>query len=212
MSAGRRWVLATGNRGKLAELRSLLGDAGLDLELVPQTELGIGAAAEDGVTFVENALAKARHAARSCGLPAIADDSGLIVDALGGEPGVRSARYAGGAADDRENVAKLLGALSSVPDGDRGARFYCVLVALESADDPAPVIASGEWQGRIAARPRGSQGFGYDPIFVDPATGQTAAELAPAAKNRVSHRARALAALVAALRARRPASGSPGLG
>lgn len=202
MSAGRRCVLATGNRGKLAELRSLVGDAGLDLELVPQTDLGIGAAREVGVTFVENALAKARHAARASGLPAIADDSGLIVDALGGEPGVRSARYAGDAADDRANVAKLLDALRSVPDGERGARFYCALVALDSADDPAPVIATGEWRGWIAALPRGSQGFGYDPVFVDPTTGQTAAELGPAAKNRVSHRGQALAALVAALRAR----------
>jgi XTP/dITP diphosphohydrolase len=210
--ARRRWVLATGNRGKLAELRSLLGDAGLDLELVSQTELGIGAAAEDGVTFVENALAKARHAARSCGLPAIADDSGLMVDALGGEPGVRSARYAGQAADDRDNITKLLDALRSVPDGERGARFCCVLVALDSADDPAPVIVSGEWQGRIAAEPRGSGGFGYDPLFVDLTTGQTAAELGPAAKNRVSHRGRALAALVAALRARLRASGSQPLG
>jgi len=212
VSAERRWVLATGNRGKLAELRALLADAELDLELVPQAELGIAPAAEEGVTFVENALAKARHAARASGLPAIADDSGLIVDALGGEPGVRSARYAGEAADDRENVAKLLDALRSVPDGERGARFYCVLVALDSADDPAPVIAGGEWQGRIAAQPRGSSGFGYDPIFVDPTTGQTAAELGPAAKNRVSHRGRALAALVAALRARWPASGSKSLG
>ena len=144
--------------------------------------------------------------------PTIADDSGLIVDALGGEPGVRSARYAGETADDRKNVAKLLDALRSVADGERGARFYCVLVALVSADDPAPVIASGEWQGRIAAQPRGSGGFGYDPIFVDPTTGQTAAELGPAAKNRVSHRGRALAALVTALRARWPASGSKSLG
>jgi XTP/dITP diphosphohydrolase len=212
VSGGRRWVLATGNRGKLAELRSLLGDAGLDLEVVPQTDLGIGPAAEDGVTFVENALAKARHAARASGLPAIADDSGLIVDALGGEPGVRSARYAGEAADDRANVAKVLDALRPVPEGERGARFVCVLVALDSADDPAPVIASGEWRGRIAAQPRGSSGFGYDPIFVDPATGQTAAEIGPAAKNRVSHRARALAALAAGLRARRPATGAQALG
>jgi len=199
VSAGRRWVLATGNRGKLAELRSLFRDAGLDLELVPQTDLKIDSAPEEGATFVENALAKARHAARASGLPAIADDSGLCVDALGGDPGVRSARYAGEAADDRANVTKLLDALRSVPDDERRACFYCVLVALGSADDPAPLIASGEWQGRIAARPRGTGGFGYDPVFVDPATGLTAAELSPAAKNLVSHRGQALNALAAGL-------------
>ena len=212
MSAGRRWVLATGNRGKLAELRALLRDAGLDFELVPQTELGIGAAPEEGATFVENALAKARHAALASGLPAIADDSGLCVDALGGEPGVRSARYAGESADDRANVAKLLDALRSVPEAERGARFYCVLVALGSADDPAPVIASGEWRGRIAPRPRGTAGFGYDPVFADPESGLTAAELTPAAKNLVSHRGRALVALAAGLRARWPIDGSKKVG
>jgi XTP/dITP diphosphohydrolase len=206
VSPGRRWVLATGNPGKLAELRALFRDAGLDLELVPQTDLGIEPGPEEGVTFVENALAKARHAARLSGLPAIADDSGLCVDALGGEPGVRSARYAGDAGDDRANVAKLLDALSSVPDVERGARFCCVLVALGSADDPAPLIASGEWRGRIAARPRGTGGFGYDPVFMEPATGLTAAELSPAAKNLVSHRGQALVALAAGLRGRQPAA------
>jgi XTP/dITP diphosphohydrolase len=204
VSAGRRWVLATGNRGKLAELRSLVQEAALDLDLVPQTELGIDAAPEEGATFVENALAKARHAARATGLPAIADDSGLCVDALAGEPGVRSARYAGEAADDRANIARLLDALRSVPDDERGARFYCVLVALGTADDPAPVIASGEWRGRIAARARGAGGFGYDPVFLDPTTGLTAAELSPAAKNLVSHRGRALEALAVGLRGRWP--------
>jgi XTP/dITP diphosphohydrolase len=199
VTAARRWVLATGNPGKLAELSSLFRAAGLDLELVPQTDLGIDPAPEEGATFVENALAKARHAARASGLPAIADDSGLSVDALGGGPGVRSARYAGEAADDRANVARLLDALQSVPDGERGARFYCVLVAIRSADDPAPVIASGEWRGRIAALPRGTGGFGYDPVFVDPTTGSTAAELSPAAKNLVSHRGQALLALAKAL-------------
>jgi XTP/dITP diphosphohydrolase len=203
VSAARRWVLATGNRGKLAELRSLFGAAGLDLELVPQNELGIDAAPEEGVTFVENALAKARHAAHASGLPAIADDSGLCVDALHGEPGVRSARYAGEAADDRANVAKLLDAMRSVPDDRRGARFHCVLVALRSAGDPAPLIASGEWRGRITALPRGTGGFGYDAVFLDPATGLTAAELSPTAKNLASHRGQALVALAAGLRARR---------
>lgn len=208
MSGARRWVLATGNRGKLAEFRALFRAAGLDLELVPQTDLGIGSAPEEGATFVENALAKARHAALASGLPAIADDSGLCVDALGGEPGVRSARYAGDAADDRANVSKLLDALRSVPERERNARFYCVLVALASPDDPAPLIASGEWRGRIATAPRGTGGFGYDPVFVDPATGLSAAELSPAAKNLASHRGRALGALALGLGGRR-AAGDP---
>jgi XTP/dITP diphosphohydrolase len=203
VSAERRWVLATGNAGKLAEFRALFRAADLDLQLVAQTELGIDPAPEEGATFVENALAKARHAARSSGLPAIADDSGLCVDALGGEPGVRSARYAGETADDRANVSKLLEVLSSVPEHERGARFYCVLVALASPDDPAPLIASGEWRGRIGTRPRGTGGFGYDPVFLDPATGLSAAELSATEKNRVSHRAQALSALAAALPGRR---------
>jgi XTP/dITP diphosphohydrolase len=208
VSGARRWVLATGNRGKLAELRDLIRDAGLGLEVVAQTDLGVSPAPEDGLTFVENALAKARHAARATGLPAIADDSGLCVDALGGAPGVRSARFAGDEADDRANVATLLAALQAVPEPARGARFLCVLVALESQDDPSPLIAEGEWRGRIAIAPRGAGGFGYDPVFIDPGSGRTAAELAPAAKNRVSHRGRALLVLVDRLRARRPASGS----
>jgi XTP/dITP diphosphohydrolase len=208
VSGARRWVLATGNRGKLAELRDLIRDAGLGLEVVAQTDLGVSPAPEDGLTFVENALAKARHAARATGLPAIADDSGLCVDALGGAPGVRSARFAGDEADDRANVATLLAALQAVPEPARGARFLCVLVALESPDDPSPLIAEGEWRGRIAIAPRGAGGFGYDPVFIDPGSGRTAAELAPAAKNRVSHRGRALLVLVDRLRARRPASGS----
>jgi XTP/dITP diphosphohydrolase len=207
MSGARRWVLATGNRGKLTELRELLHAAGCDVEVVAQSDLGVAPVAEDGVTFVENALSKARHAARATGLPAIADDSGLCVDALGGAPGLRSARYAGTAADDRANIAKLLDALRPVPERERAARFVCVLVALEAADDPAPLIASGEWRGRIASAPRGGGGFGYDPVFVDPATGMTAAELTQAAKNRVSHRGRALLALAAGLRARAAGDG-----
>ena len=212
MTGARRWVLASGNRGKLAELRDLLRDAGLGLEIVAQSDLGVSPAPEDGLTFVENALAKARHAARATGLPAIADDSGLCVDALGGAPGVRSARFGGEGADDRANVAKLLAALVEVPEGARDARFHCVLVALASADDPAPLIAHGEWRGRIAAAPRGANGFGYDPVFVDPATGKTAAELGPATKNRVSHRGRALAALAAALRSLPSVGGSKSAG
>jgi XTP/dITP diphosphohydrolase len=204
---GGRWVLASGNRGKLDELRELLREAGLGLDIVAQSELGVQAPPEHGLTFVENALAKARHAARATGLPAIADDSGLCVDALGGAPGVHSARFAGDAADDRANVAKLLAALRAVPELERGARFYCVLIALESADDPTPLIADGEWRGSVALTPRGAGGFGYDPVFVDAATGKTAAELGGAAKGRVSHRGRALRALAAALRARVPAAG-----
>jgi len=202
VSGARRWVLASDNRGKLAELRELLRGAGLPLEVVAQADLGVSQVSEDGVTFVENALAKARHAARATGLPAIADDSGLCVGALGGAPGVRSARFAGEAADDRANVTKLLAALASVPESEREACFHCVLVALESAEDPVPLIAHGEWRGRIAAAPRGADGFGYDPVFIDPATNRTAAELPPGAKNRVSHRGRALRALAAGLRAR----------
>lgn len=202
MSQPRRWVLASGNPGKLAELRSMLQEAGLGDQIVAQSELGIAGPPETSATFVENALTKARHAARASGCAAIADDSGLLVDALGGAPGVLSARYGGSSADDRGNVAKLLAALRDTRDSERGARFYCVLVALEHADDPAPLIATGEWAGEIARAPVGIGGFGYDPVFYDAALGKTAAELAPETKNRVSHRGRALRALVEELRAR----------
>ena len=180
----------------------MLQEAGLGDQIVAQSELGIAGPPETGATFVENALTKARHAARSSGCAAIADDSGLLVDALGGAPGVLSARYAGTAADDRANVAKLLAALRDTRDSKRGARFYCVLVALEHAADPAPLIATGEWAGEIARAPVGIGGFGYDPVFYDPALGKTAAELAPETKNRVSHRGRALRALIEGLRVR----------
>jgi XTP/dITP diphosphohydrolase len=208
VSAARRWVLASGNPGKLAELRALFAEAALGLELVAQSDLGVSMAEEHGTTFAENALAKARHAAGVTGLPAIADDSGLAVAALGGAPGVRSARYAGDSAADAANVVKLLAAMRSVPDGRRSARFHCVLVAVESAADAAPLIASGEWAGEIARTPAGTAGFGYDPVFFDPALGKTAAELPAVVKNRVSHRAQALQGLVRALRARAPGSGS----
>jgi XTP/dITP diphosphohydrolase len=194
VSHAKHWVLATGNRGKLAELARLFVDAALDLRVTPQSELGVDAPREPGATFVENALTKARHAARATGLPAIADDSGLVVAALGGAPGVRSARYAGEAADDRANIAKLLAALEA-PSLDRAARFHCVLVALEHADDPAPLLATGSWAGEIARAPRGTGGFGYDPVFFDVALGRTAAELDADVKNRVSHRGKALRAL-----------------
>jgi XTP/dITP diphosphohydrolase len=196
-----RWVLASSNRGKAAELEALLKASGIGpIELVAQSELGIASPPEDASTFVENALAKARHAARASGLPALADDSGLLVAALEGAPGVRSARYAGAAADDAANVARLLAALAHVPAGpERAARFVCVVVALAHADDPAPVVAQGEWRGQIAVAPAGGGGFGYDPVFFDPRLGATAAEVDSATKNRASHRGAAMRALAAAL-------------
>ena len=200
MTLAARWVLATSNRGKVAELAALLADARLPIRITPQSELGVDAPPETGLTFVENALLKARHAARATGLPAIADDSGLAVAALSGAPGVYSARFAGAHADDAANIAKLLASLAHARD--RRARFHCVLVALEHADDPAPIVASGTWDGEIASAPRGTGGFGYDPVFFVPALGITAAELDPAAKNRVSHRGMALRGLVELLQKR----------
>ena len=200
MTQGKHWILATGNRGKLAELTRLFADAGLDLRVTPQSELGVDAPPETGATFVENALTKARHAARLTGMPAIADDSGLVVPALGGAPGVRSARFAGETADDDANIAKLLAALER--SLDRAARFHCVLVALEHPDDPAPLLATGSWAGHIARTPKGTGGFGYDPVFFDAKLGRTAAELDAAAKNRLSHRGEALRRLVELLKNR----------
>jgi len=196
-----RWVLATANAGKAAELATLFRESGLAIDLVAQTELGVPSAPETASTFVENALLKARHAAHVTGLPAIADDSGLAVEALGGAPGVLSARYAGPAASDRANVSKLLAALSAATSG-RAARFHCALVALLHADDPAPAIGTGEWSGEIAQAERGSNGFGYDPVFFDPRLGKTAAELSAAEKNRVSHRGAALRQLIDLLKKR----------
>ena len=200
MTLPPHWVLATANSGKVAELSALLAEAGIDLRVTAQSELGVEAPPETGATFVENALQKARHAARITGLPAIADDSGLVVAALGGAPGVRSARFAGEKADDGANVAKLLAALG--PSLDRSARFHCVLVALRSPNDAAPAIATGSWTGQIAQAPRGSGGFGYDPVFFDPTLGRTAAELDTAEKNRVSHRGTALRGLIELLKNR----------
>lgn len=197
--AARRVVLASGNAGKLAELRALLADTGL--EVVAQSELGVGDTDEPAATFVENALLKARHAARLTGLPALADDSGLCVDALGGAPGLHSARYAGVHGDHAGNIAKLLAALRDQPEAARGAHFHCTLVLLRHADDPAPLLAEGRWRGRILTAPRGAGGFGYDPVFLDPDSGLSAAELLPAQKNRISHRGRALASLRAQLAA-----------
>lgn len=201
MNLPARWVLATSNRGKLDELSALFAESGLGLTLIAQTELGVPSPEETGATFVENALLKARHAALLTGLPAIADDSGLVVPALGGAPGVRSARFAGAAANDAANVAKLLAVLGA-GTLDRRARFHCVLVALLGPEDPAPIIASGEWLGEIAPRPSGNHGFGYDPVFFDPSLGKLAAELEPAVKNRVSHRGRALRELAELLKKR----------
>lgn len=195
-------VLASSNPGKLAELRDLLGDVGVDLHA--QTEFGVEDAEETGLTFVENAILKARHAARATGLPALADDSGLCVDALNGAPGLYSARYAGGHGDHAANIAKLLDALRDVPDERRTARFVSVLALLRHADDPQPLIAEGAWEGRVLFAPRGSGGFGYDPVFFAHAQGMGAAELDAALKNRISHRGLALATmrekLIAAVR------------
>jgi XTP/dITP diphosphohydrolase len=185
----RRLVLATDNPGKLRELVALLGDR---WEVLPQGQFGVRSAPETGTTFRANAELKARHAAAATGLPSIADDSGLEVDALGGAPGVDSANYAGPAAGDAANNAKLLAALAGVPAARRGARYRCVLVFVRSADDPHPLVAEGSWAGSIGEGPRGTGGFGYDPLFIDAVTGQTGAELDPAAKNAVSHRGQAL--------------------
>ncbi len=189
-------VLASGNAGKLAELRALLG-AGFDLHT--QSEFGIADAEETGLSFVENAILKARHAARTSGLPALADDSGLCVDALRGAPGLYSARYAGAHGDHAANIDKLLRELEQVDDAARGARFVCVLALVRHADDPLPLLAQGVWEGRILRTRAGSGGFGYDPVFFSPAHGCSAAELAPDVKNRDSHRGHALAQLHALL-------------
>jgi len=190
-------VLASGNAGKLAELRTLLGGAGFDLSA--QTELGVEDVEETGLTFVENALLKARHAARATGLPALADDSGLCVDALGGAPGLYSARYAGPGGNAARNIERLLRELDDVADDARGASFHCCIVLLRHATDPKPIVVEGDWRGRILRAPRGDGGFGYDPVFLDPESGLTAAELPAARKNAISHRGRALAALRARL-------------
>jgi XTP/dITP diphosphohydrolase len=186
----KRMVLASSNAGKLIEIREVL--AGSGIELVAQQELGIGDADETASTFVENALLKARHAARISGLPALGDDSGLCVNALAGAPGLYSARYAGRHGDSAANIAKLLDALRDVPDGQRGAHFHCSIVVLAHADDPAPLIAEGLWHGRVLRAPRGERGFGYDPVFFDAALNAGAAELDADVKNRVSHRGQAL--------------------
>jgi XTP/dITP diphosphohydrolase len=188
-----RLVLASSNRGKLDELRELLASAGH--ELIAQSDLGVDDAEETGTTFIENALIKARHAAHVTGLPALADDSGLLVDALDGAPGLLSARYAGGHGNAHANNALLLERLRDVGTNQRGAHFYCVLVLLRRADDPQPAIAEGVWRGSILEDLRGAHGFGYDPLFLPDGHTLSAAELDPVLKNRISHRGRALAVL-----------------
>lgn len=192
----QRVVFASNNAGKVREVARLLADT--DLELVAQSEYAVPEAAETGLTFVENAILKARNACRHTGLPAIADDSGLEVDALGGAPGIYSARYAGPAASDADNNAKLLQALAEVPPARRGARYQCLLVYLRHAEDPTPLICQGSWEGRIAETAQGAGGFGYDPLFYLPEQGCTAAELDPQLKNRLSHRGQALRRLLEA--------------
>jgi XTP/dITP diphosphohydrolase len=192
-------VIASNNQGKIAELTDLL--APLGMMPVAQGQLGVGEAEEPAVTFVENAILKARHASRITGLPALADDSGLAVDHLGGQPGVRSARYAGDNASDQDNVDALLAAMASVPEGQRGAQFHCVLVFLRHADDPTPIVCHGRWPGAILSAPAGDGGFGYDPVFWVSERQCSAAELTRAEKSRISHRGRALAQLAQQLKA-----------
>ncbi|TXH19490.1 MAG: RdgB/HAM1 family non-canonical purine NTP pyrophosphatase [Gammaproteobacteria bacterium] len=191
----KKLVLASNNAKKMKELNALL--APLGFEVIPQGQLGIPEAEEPHCTFVENALAKARHAAAQSGLPALADDSGLCVAALGGAPGVYSARYAGEPKSDARNNEKLLADLAG--QTDRRAHFACVLVLVRSADDPQPIIAEGEWHGEILDAQRGAEGFGYDPLFYVPTHGQTAAELDATIKNQLSHRGQAMQKLIARL-------------
>jgi XTP/dITP diphosphohydrolase len=193
-----RVVLATGNPGKVQELRAMLEP--LAIEVVPLSQFTRAAVAETGLTFVENAIIKARHAAQLAQMPAIADDSGLEVDALHGAPGIYSARYAGERANDDDNLRKLLESLAGRPPAERSARYCCALVYLRWEHDPFPLISQASWEGRIAAAPRGSGGFGYDPIFELPQRGITVAELPAAAKNELSHRGQALRGLVAQLK------------
>jgi len=191
-------IIASNNPGKLREISQIL--APLGIEAVPQSAFGVTEVDEPHGSFIENALMKARHAAGVTGLPALADDSGICVDALGGAPGVHSARYAGEPRSDERNNAKLLKALGERPD--RRAHYYCIIVVMRHAQDPEPLIAQGLWRGEILRSPRGSGGFGYDPLFLDPEFGQTGAELATATKNLMSHRGKALALLVDALKQR----------
>jgi len=196
---GEHVVLASNNAGKVREINQLLAEE--QISVVAQSEHSVPEAEETGLSFVENAILKARNAARHSGLPAIADDSGLEVDALQGAPGIYSARYAGPGASDEANLQKVLTELEDTPDELRTARFQCLLVYLRHAADPTPIICQGTWEGRIGREPKGSNGFGYDPVFFVPDEGCTAAELPAEVKNRLSHRGQALKKLLAALRA-----------
>ncbi|WP_249976380.1 RdgB/HAM1 family non-canonical purine NTP pyrophosphatase [Vreelandella olivaria] len=198
MSALNTLVLASGNAGKLKEFNQLLMPLGLNVR--PQADFGVHDVEETGLTFVENALLKAREASRISGLPALADDSGLEVDALHGAPGIYSARYAGEPKSDQRNNEKLLSALSDCAEGQRTGRYWCVLVYLRHAEDPVPVIVQRSWEGEILAHPRGENGFGYDPLFWLPDQGMSVAELPSETKNRLSHRGRALQGLVELLK------------
>jgi len=194
---GNRVVLASNNTGKVREIGQLLSDQAI--EVLPQNDFGVPEVEETGLTFVENAILKARNAAHFAGLPAIADDSGIEVDALNGAPGIYSARFAGSDASDEDNLQKLLAELKDVPEAKRSARFQCLMVYMRHENDPTPLIFQGTWEGRILFEPRGSGGFGYDPVFFVPDQNCTSAELAPEDKNRLSHRGQALRQLVAAL-------------
>jgi XTP/dITP diphosphohydrolase len=201
MSKLARIVLASGNRGKVREIAAMLAGTGTGIDIVPQSDFNVPSAAEPGLTFIENAILKARNAARHTGLSTIADDSGIEVDALNGAPGVHSAVYAGDGASDAANLNKLLADSAAVPDGNRAARFVCVMVYLRHATDATPLIAQGVWNGTLLRAPVGENGFGYDPIFHVPTHGCSSAQLPPEVKNSISHRGLALRALIAQLRA-----------
>jgi len=192
--SNKRIVLASNNAGKVREINQLLENSGI--EVLPQAQFDIEDAVEDGLTFVENAIIKARHAAKLSGLPAIADDSGIEVDALNGAPGIYSARFAGEGSSDEENLLKLLNDLKSVPEEQRSARFQCLMVYMRHAGDPTPIICQGTWEGRILKTPQGENGFGYDPVFFVPEQGCSSAELDAVTKNSLSHRGKALQQLV----------------
>jgi len=193
----KKIVLASNNQGKVREFNQILG--GLDIEVVPQSDFDVPEIEETGLTFVENAILKARNAAQHTGLPAIADDSGLEVDALRGAPGIYSARYAGPGTDDLKNLQKVLQELDGVAEAERSARFQCLLVYMEHELDPTPLICQGTWEGRITTEPAGENGFGYDPVFFVPDLGCTSAQLSAEEKNRRSHRGQALQCLLCAL-------------
>ncbi|MFQ5469144.1 MAG: RdgB/HAM1 family non-canonical purine NTP pyrophosphatase [Gammaproteobacteria bacterium] len=187
-------VLASSNKGKLAEIQKIL--SAFDISITPQSDLNVSDADETGLTFIENAIIKARHASAITGKPAIADDSGLEVDLLNGAPGIYSSRYAGEDATDQENVEKLLDALDGVSEDQRSARFYCIIIFIRHQDDPTPLICEGSWAGTVMTQPRGTYGFGYDPVFYVPTHQCSSAELPPDVKNTISHRGQALRALI----------------